>query len=636
MAKIAVILPHHNLAAMIQQIVLNMDMNQITIIDYDDDHTKIPELVERARSWGADIILTRGLTALVARRCSNISIVEMRITAQELGMAIKKGKESVFCQTPIIALIGSENMFCDFSQIENLFEVKLRPYLIKADCEKPYLDTERNTIQAIEDGADIIIGGRTACAVAKARNIVNVFLTATSDSIRESLRVARRISFAIDREKNSSVEVQTILESSFSLLFRFNKEGYITNLNRTAIDRLDEKPHRICGRHILSIIKGISRQQLMQTLNAGKNQYLTFVMIGSERFAANLLPIRTTPGLIIGGVLACDEITRLDNISDSNMEQRHRLCSADHSFKDFDFQTTELKKLRVLAERFAYSDAHVQLQCDPGCFPQILAECIHNAGDRQNMPFVSVNCRELSSAEQVSFIFGDGGQMTVSQSACALAHTGTLFLQNSECLCSQAKERLLHMIVNKTILNAQNGRSYPVDVRVITATELSDSESLICFRHHQELGIILRGLQLKIPPLSHDSNHVDSICMLFLKRYMKRHQRMLSLTDGGKQWVRTQKWPGNYMQMDRFCERLVLTSPKNSVNERILKDLYTQFILCPLQGIENNIPLSSHPEAKHIKAVLEKHNGNRKASANELGMSTSTLWRKINKYGIQF
>lgn len=156
MAKIAVILPHHNLAAMIQQIVLNMDMNQITIIDYDDDHTKIPELVERARSWGADIILTRGLTALVARRCSNISIVEMRITAQELGMAIKKGKESVFCQTPIIALIGSENMFCDFSQIENLFEVKLRPYLIKADCEKPYLDTERNTIQAIEDGADII------------------------------------------------------------------------------------------------------------------------------------------------------------------------------------------------------------------------------------------------------------------------------------------------------------------------------------------------------------------------------------------------------------------------------------------------------------------------------------------------
>ena len=108
MARLAIIPPHKNLIDTMRSMLRIAHMEQALVLPYDEDHSRIPFLVEQARRQGADIILTRGLIAQRVRQCSNISVVEMRITAQELGILLQKSKTITSNSPPTIALVGTK------------------------------------------------------------------------------------------------------------------------------------------------------------------------------------------------------------------------------------------------------------------------------------------------------------------------------------------------------------------------------------------------------------------------------------------------------------------------------------------------------------------------------------------------
>ncbi len=638
MAKLAVILPHGNLTDCIRSLLRVMHMDQSLIIHYDGDHTKIPNLVEQARRQGADIILTRGLIAAHVRQCSDIPVVEMRITAQELGLLIQKAKPLTMHRPPTIAIMGTANMFCDYSRLNELFDVTLTSYLIAPNDPDPYASLASQTELAVSDHVDVVIGGDTACTIAQAHNVPSIFLTATPDSIQEGLRTVRRIAYAINLEKNNASEMQTMVDSSFSILIRFNRDGYITTVNRAAVTRLGWKTYDIYGKPILSLLKGISHPQLQQILLAGKTLDSAFITIGEDQFVATIMPIRTADGVIIGGVLSCDEIHRIETVSiDIRREQRRLHHPAIHSFSDCNVQDQISRQVRETAERFAMSDSPVLIQFETGCHPQILAECIHNASERREMPFVSVNCGELCPDEQLRLLFGSSAaESSLIHSMCALAHMGTLYLQNPEHLCPQAQSRLERLLTQKILLNTENAAPFPLDVRVISSTRQADANWGQGTDFDLGLQILLSGLSLRIPPLRSCPDELQRTYEGYLQQYLSKYQRYLSVTEGGAAWFLAQDWPGNYLQLDRFCERLVLSAPRKSIDERLLASLYqeTMSISCP--AAQETPPSSSYvaPEAEKIIAALTKNLGSRNATARELGISTSTLWRKMNKYQI--
>lgn len=94
-------------------------------------------------------------------------------------------------------------------------------------------------------------------------------------------------------------------------------------------------------------------------------------------------------------------------------------------------------------------------------------------------------------------------------------------------------------------------------------------------------------------------------------------------------------WQGNEIQLESFCERLFLTSPKKTITSD-----YVYFLLDTLYPVKERISedgttvIYQHPEAAHLTELLEKHQGNRSAVAKELGISTTTLWRRMKKYGV--
>lgn len=637
MAKLAIIPPHENLIDTMRSMLRIAHMEQALVLPYDKDHSRIPFLVEQAQRQGADIILTRGLIAQRVRQCSNIPVVEMRITAQELGILLQKSKTLTANSPPTIALVGTTNMFCDYSRLSELFHVNLNSYLMASDDPDAYEGLAAQATMAADDHPDVMIGGTTACAIAQKHNIPSVFLAATPDSIQEGLRNVRRVAYALDQEKNNASEMQTMLDSSFSLLIRFNRDGHITTVNRAAISRLDWKTHDIFGKPILSLIKGISQQQLQQILFTGKTLYSVFITIGNEQFVANLMPIRTAEGNIVGGVMSCDEVQRIETVgADIRREQRRLQHPALCSFDEVQSEDAKMRHLVEMAGRFAQSNSPVLIRCGPGSKPRFWAECIHNAGERREMPFVSVSCGELAPEEQLAIIFGSvRANRPVSRSMCALAHMGTLYLEDPERLCPQAQGRLRRLLTQKAVLNEENITPYPLDVRVITSC--GATEEIWASALDLSLNILLSGLTLELPPLRELPGELERLSQKYLARYLARYQRYLSVTAAGKAWFLEQEWPGNYAQLERFCELLVLSAPRRSVDPSLLSMLYRKTTcIYPKHDAglselrEGYLP----PEAERIKEALAKNLGSRKAAAQELGISTSTLWRKMNRYSI--
>ena len=119
-------------------------------------------------------------------------------------------------------------------------------------------------------------------------------------------------------------------------------------------------------------------------------------------------------------------------------------------------------------------------------------------------------------------------------------------------------------------------------------------------------------------------------------RAVRTYKRPLKLTEGGRKKILSLQWEGNRIQLHSFVERLVLCAKKRSVDEIYIQKTYDDLYpnIRKVEG-ENRLVVYETPEALELKNILQKNGGNRAQTAEELGISTTTLWRKMKKYGIE-
>ena len=638
MAKIAVILPRWDMLELARPLVRSLHMDHSVVMLCDGSSIETEALVRQARELSADIILTRGLIAAKIRRLCDIPVVEMKVTAQELGLLVIKAKTLTGRRLPTIGLVGIGNTFCDFSHFNTLFDITLIPYLFSQDANDPAEQLAQQATRAVTDRVDVVIGGSVACAVAKENKVPSVFLASTPDSIRDGLRTTRQVAYAIDLEKSNAEEIRVMLDNSLSISAKLDQNGCVTYINQAAVSRLNWQPEAIKGRPLTALIPEISQHQLNQVLLDGQALFSVFITINGELLVANLAPVRAANAAVTGGILSCDEVRRIEAINANvrrEQQQRFRF-SAKHKFSNFSPNTPKMRAVLDMGGCFAQSDAPVLLWGEPGCRPDVLAECIHNASARRGMPFIAVDCGELSFEEQSRALF-DGGleRPNATPSFCALAHGGTLYLRHIESLSPNAQRRFLRLLTQKALSDPANPTPLPLDVRIIASSCYSAAELCADRRMDSEFLIALNCLSLQIPALRDCPAEIPALADAYLQRFLKKYKRYIAVTAGGREWFSLQRWPGNLMQLERFCERVVLLSPHRSVDEVRLSALYQDTALPgPRAGQEGPQRVYIDAEAQRIQSALSTHRGNRAKTAEELGISTSTLWRKMKKHRI--
>lgn len=586
---------------------------------------KTEDAVSEARrsiGAGASIIIARGLQASLMKQYTDIPVVEIVITAQEMALLVNKAKQILKNETPVIGVVGFRNMFCDMSYFDLIYGIEMRTYF----ADKSHL-LEDMARQAISDKVDLIIGGDTAVSIAGEAGLPSLFLSNTEDSLRNALSMAESMDYAMGIEKRNAAQIETLLDHSFSGVVRLDASGTIMDLNPMMEDILQIKKEEVLGKAASEIFPELGK-------DFGKEPYSLFMEINRSSVFAVVAPVvidqRTE-----GAILTCHRMKKRRSLEpDSRGKSLAKGFIALGEFDDILQESQAMQECLRLAKLYALSEKAVMIEGEAGTEKRLLAQSIHNAGLQKDGPFVALSCDGIGDEGQFDMIFGDKG-------AVAQAKGGSLLLEEVQCLTRSNQYRLCQLIRYKSRLGKDGVRDPGADVRVMVTTDVPLSELAKDGAMREDLYYLLIGLTVRIPPLRERKEDLERKLTESLRSCCEHYSRFHVLTHGARKLLLNYSWEGNLLQVESFCERLILTANKRSIDEGftelVIKELYPRSHN-PQEGKDQEDHAGEKPvpeEAKKIAETLLRFGGSREETAKALGISKTTLWRKRKKYHLK-
>ncbi len=632
MTKIAVLLPYKDMAETAQRII---DENH-----YQIDYVKVIEsedAVNEARiaaEQGADIIIARGYQAQLIKSYTNIPVVEMRFHAQEIGLLIQRAKKLSHKERPVIGLAAFENMLCDLSHMEELFGIRLLISYIDRIEEVP------DILHGMKrEGADCVIGGDTVCREAEKLGCYSVKFTATGESVRDAMERAKSMAYAVENEKRNTAQFETVLDTSFNGIIKINSDGRIIAVNRLVENLLGKDMEEVKGELLYDIFPQIDKWVVEAILTGERENCSSSVEIRGRNWMFLAAPIQFDEH-ITGAILslhAIAEIARKDRQMANHMLHGY---TAETHFSDIYTDNETMRQVLETAKEYSLSDSPVLIYGGTGTEYYHIAEAIHNSSIRKGGPFVSVNISGLKEEEQMAVLFGGrngaAGKEPWGKGALVRASHGTILIKEIEKLTPPVQYQLTRVILDGALNRTDALPMDNVDVRVIGMTRKNLKYSVNKGLFQESLYYVLHGLTLEIPQLNRRSEDLRYYIDKYFTEFCRKYNKRLAITEGGYESLLGFAWQGNMLQVKAFTERLVLMAKKRSIAEGMIRKLYGE--LYPYVGESegtDKVVVYKNEEAVKIGELLRKHRGSRKLAAEELGISTTTLWRKMNKYGIE-
>lgn len=581
---------------------------------------------------GADIIIARGLQASLIKQYTDVPVVEIVATAQEMALLVVKARQIVKKARPIIAVVGFQNMFCDMSYFETIYDIKLRTYFAANGS-----GLKEKAMEAVEDGADLMIGGDIAVETAKEADIPSLFLSITEDSLRTAFSMAESLDFAMGAEKRSNAQIETLLDYSFNGVVNMDRKGVITTVNPVMRDILGADGEQVAGRHITQVFSDIDRDKLSQVLEGKEESYSSFMQAGKTSIFAILAPVRVG-NETEGAILTCHKVkqqSRSERRPQRDGANRVQGLIARRNFSSIRQESGAMKECVHLARLYSQSEQPVLLLGETGTERRALAESIHNTGLCSEGPFLALSCAGLAREEQEEMLFGNKG-------AVFLAEGGTLYLEDVETLSLKSQYGLYQLIRYKTG-SRDFARTMGFHIRVIASSILTPEDlGNLAFSggFRQDLYYLFTGLVLRVPPLRERPEDLEQAIRDTVREACDQYSRYHVVTQGGMQCLKAYPWQGNLLQLETFLKRLILTAEKRSIDEilvrKLLRELFPSSAPVRMmpdgQGIGGPVACE---EERQIRLALTAQGGSRERAAACLGISKATLWRKMKKYNIE-
>lgn len=631
MAKIAVLVPRQDMADYAGQIAeeTGIALHLVKVIE-------TPAAVEEARSaveGGATIVVARGLQAQLMIRNTNIPVIEIKLTGQELGLLVRKAKALAGKERPAIAFVGFQNFFSSMSFFEQLFDITLRIYY--AECTE---DLHRCVDRAGEDGADVIVGGDVVLLAAGEAGIPALFYEATEESVREALYIARRAAYAADMEKLFHAQTETILDTSAGGILKIDRSRVVTMSNRVVEELLNTRPGQLVGKAIGEVVPGLDEAVVGDILSGAQERLTISVRLGGTQLMAACAPIEVD-GVIDGAIITFHRLISVSAQESANLRERYlHGYMARANFEQIIRSSKGMRRQVELARMYALSRSPVLIYGETGTEKELFAQAIHNNSSRRNQPYVSLGCFAGDEGAQHEALFGRqaaGDDSREGKGALLNANFGTLVLHDIEKLCERCQYELLQTIQTNALIRGNVDRAAMVDVRIIATgrTDLAHAVKGGGFR--SDLYYALGALVLELPPLRGDAGQIRALAEGHIARFTEQYAKYVTLDQTAWSALELYEWGGNLLQLEAFCERLIVGAHKKKIDggmvAALLAELYPEVL--PGGGADKVMVLR-HPEAVKIAQLLERHGGSRKAAAEELGVSPSTLWRRMRKYGV--
>lgn len=606
-----------------------LDIDILKVIKTSDSVYEARQAVEQ----GAEVVLARGVQAAFIRQYTNIPVAELTLTGQEIGLMIASAKKKVpDKKCPQIALIGFKNMFSDTTYADELFDIRLKFYDITAieqAAEKVDL--------AIQEGADVLLSGDTVNALAAQKGIPAQFIDSTEESIRSAIGVAKKMILTAEAEKNFTAQFETVLDNSYNGILEIDENKEIMIVNRAGEELFHKKASQLEGTALEKVIPELEQRYIDDVLSGKRDSFMTSVYVAGVPMMLTAAPIQYE-NKIRGAIIS---LYRNASVRKNDADELHSYYLKGYvayaHFSDIRITGKEMEYCVELSKMYALSKNPVLICGEDGTDKEKLAQCIHNNSSYKAGPFVAVNCSGMTEQMQVDRLFGnpDAEDESMKKGALAISDHGTIVISEIEKLSLLCQYRLYRAIRYDSLIQNDLERSQTLDNRIIAITGADLYQYVEQGRFRQDLYYLLNSLTVEIPPLRKRPQDIRAIVEDCRVRFTKRYARFPKIAEDAMEALAGFGWQGNEIQLESFCERLFLTSPKKTITSD-----YVYFLLDTLYPVKERISedgttvIYQHPEAARLTELLEKHQGNRSAVAKELGISTTTLWRRMKKYGV--
>jgi DNA-binding NtrC family response regulator len=285
-------------------------------------------------------------------------------------------------------------------------------------------------------------------------------------------------------------------------------------------------------------------------------------------------------------------------------------------------------------ERVAPSDANVLLTGESGTGKGLIARLIHEGSPRAEHGLVVVNIGSLSETVFESEMFGHvKGAFTDAKAdrvgRFELADGGTLFLDEIANIPVAQQARLLRVLEDGQFERLGSSRTLQVDVRVLAATNADIQAEIDAGRFRGDLLYRLNTVHIHLPPLRERGEDVLRLAQRFLEQHAQHHRRPIEgFTDAALSSLRRYAWPGNVRELSHVIERAVLMAQGRAIGPADLR------LDAPGAPATPRPMTLEEIEQEAIRGALARHGGNVVSAADELGVSRSALYRRMEKFGL--
>lgn len=294
-----------------------------------------------------------------------------------------------------------------------------------------------------------------------------------------------------------------------------------------------------------------------------------------------------------------------------------------------------MKRIFKTIEKVSRTDANVLILGENGTGKGMVARAIHAQSQRAAEVFMPVDLGSLSESLFESELFGHKkGAFTDARDdrmgRFEAADGGTVFLDEIGNLSPAMQSKLLTVLQNSEVIRIGENKARKYDARVIAATNAKLEKLIEEGDFREDLYYRLNTIEIEIPPLRERSEDIPELVRFFLKKYGKKYQRPeLNISEAALKKMTAYRWPGNIRELEHALERAIIMAESDILGA-------DDFLFRKSTG-SAEVPATTNLEELEeatIRRVVDKHQGNMSKVAKELGIGRTTLYRKLEKYGI--
>ncbi|GKO61561.1 sigma 54-interacting transcriptional regulator [Klebsiella quasipneumoniae] len=589
---------------------------------YSDVLNKANEMIQS----GTRIIISRGGTAALLRNNIPIPVIEIAHDFHGVYRILQEAKN----KSQKIAAIGFPQFCRALRHYQSMTndEFKICQVYNHHDIE--------NVIKNLsENDYHMVIGGLTVAEMAKKYNLNVIEGDADNNSIEQAINEAHGLLKYINRENLKLVMSHAALNQSREGIMCVDQLGEIIHINAIGMtlfqcqvgDKLFKK--EVFKDIYASMINESNVKEQAIEING------TLVSLSVRHFSN-----RHNSYAVITGLSQESTLWQQTTSKKSHL----RGYATSYSFDNIIAQSPIMHQVIQKARLCAQHELPVHILGDTGTGKELFAQSIHHVSARSHGPFVALNCAAIPESLLESELFGyaegaftnarKGGKPGVFE----MATNGTVFIDEISEAPLSVQVKLLRVLQEKQFSRLGGDTLLSADFRLITASNKDLGQLVASGEFRQDLYYRINILELQLPSLRERPEDI----MVLIHHLLQQQNKHLTFTADAVNYLQNYDWPGNIRELQAVIYRLIVLLDGNTVNKEVLQQISHLSPACHQSVslvsdhtlVADESDLLKKQEKQLIASVIEKTDGDRTRASAILGISPTTLWRKLKQHNI--